>query len=83
MFDAIEIEKRGIPTITIAHDTFAAAAALHAKVLGLPEIPVVIEPLPQSGVVSDDVEGVADDTIDGVLAALVSGARPLDGGGGS
>lgn len=73
MFDAIEIEKRGVPTVTIAHDTFAAAATLHAKVLGLPEIPVVIEPLPNSGVVSDDVEGVADDTFGQVLAALVAG----------
>ena len=72
MYDAIEIEKRGIPTVTIAHDTFAAAATLHAKVLGLPEIPVVVEPLPESGVVSEDIDGVADDTFAQVLAALIA-----------
>lgn len=72
MFDAIEIEKRGIPTVTIAHATFAPAAELHARVLGLVELPVIVEPLPESGVVSHDVQGVADDTFSEVLAALIS-----------
>jgi hypothetical protein len=74
VFDAIEIEKRGIPTITIVHDTFARAAELHARVLGLKDIPVVIEPAPDSGVVGEHVEAFADETLEQVVSALVSNA---------
>lgn len=71
MFDAIEIEKRGIPTVTIVHDVFASVAALHARVLGLSDIPTVIEPAPESGVVSDRIEEFADETYQQLLAALL------------
>lgn len=74
MFDAIEIEKRGIPTVTIAHDTFAAVAAMHAKILGLESVPIIVEPSPESGVVGDDVNRFADESFDDLLRALLAPA---------
>ena len=71
MFDAIEMEKRGFPTVTIVHDVFANVAKLHARVLGLPEIPTIIEPAPESGVVSDRIEEFADETYEQLLSALL------------
>ena len=82
MFDAIEMEKRGVPTVTIAHDTFLKAAHLHARVLGLEGIPLVVEPSPDSGVVGDDIGAVADATFDEVVAALTDVASGSSSGGG-
>jgi hypothetical protein len=78
VFDAIEIEKRGIPTVTIAHDTFATVAAMHARILGLEEIPIIVEPAPESGVVGDDVERFADETFDQLLDGLLAPGRRGD-----
>lgn len=72
MFDAIELEKRGIPTVTIAHDTFFNASKLHAKILGLPDVPLVVEPAPASGVVGENIEQTADETFDQLLHGLVA-----------
>lgn len=78
MFDAIEIEKRGVPTVTIAHDTFAKVAVMHARILGLEEVPIIVEPAPESGVVGDDVERFADETFEQLLDGLL--ARHRQGG---
>lgn len=75
MFDAIEMEKRGVATVTIAHDTFARVAVLHAKALGLPDLPIIVEPSPESGVVGEDVDRVADETFDQLLEALLAPGR--------
>lgn len=77
MFDAIEIEKRGVPTLTIVHDTFETAAKMHAEILGLAEVPLLVEPTPKSGSATTDPEGVAAEHWQEILAALVrdDGAR--------
>lgn len=74
MFDAIEIEKRGKPTITIAHDRFEAAARLHAETLGMPDIPLLIEPSPKGGTLSTNAAAVAKDNIDLVIRSLTAQA---------
>lgn len=76
MFDAIEIEKRGIPTLTIAHDTFEAAAKMHAEVLGLPQIPLLVEPTPKSTSATAEPERVVDEKWQQILAALLSTEPP-------
>ena len=72
MFDAVEIERRGIPTITICHDKFEKAAKLHAKIMGLPEVPLLIEPIPKGGSITFDTKELAKAHIDEVLRALVT-----------
>jgi hypothetical protein len=49
MLDAAQFERRGLPTVTIAHDNFEAAARAHARGLGLPDLPLAVFPRPQPG----------------------------------
>jgi hypothetical protein len=46
VLDAIELERMGIPTLTIVGEKFARAAAVHARVGGLPLLPLLVEPPP-------------------------------------
>ena len=71
MYDAVEMERRGIPTITITHDTFEDAARLHAETMGLPSLPLLVEPLPESGIVSHDVDRTVRQNEATILSALV------------
>lgn len=72
MVDAVEVEKLGRPTVTIVHDAYARAAQLHADALGMPSLPLVIEPAPVRGGVSVDVRELAvakfETLLRGVLA---------------
>ena len=71
MFDAVEFEKLGKPTITMGHDTFAKAAYLHAEALGLPQVPMIFEPAPAGGNVPDDVP-LTSEQLELVISALTS-----------
>ncbi|MEK7873000.1 MAG: hypothetical protein AAB502_03960 [Chloroflexota bacterium] len=42
MRDAVELEKKGIPTVTFVQDGFALAARAQAKMLGMAELPLVV-----------------------------------------
>ncbi len=46
MHDAIELEKRGIPTAVICTEEFAVPARTMARTLGIPEYPFVLVPHP-------------------------------------
>lgn len=81
MFDAVQIEKRGIPTVTIIHESFSSAARIHAKMMGMPHLPLVIEPDPESEMFGHDAEAVADETMPVVLAALLRGGAGGHGDG--
>lgn len=72
MIDAYDLETQGIPTITICHDTFERAARLHATSLGLPELPLLIEPAPRGGNLTTDPAALAERTIERVVAALTA-----------
>jgi len=47
VLDAYQLEVHGKPTITICHDNFERAARFHAATLGLPDLPLLIEPAPK------------------------------------
>lgn len=49
MHDSSQLERRGRPTVTVAHDNFAAAARTQARGLRLPDLPLAIFPRPQPG----------------------------------
>ena len=72
MIDAYDFETQGIPTITICHDTFERAARFHATSLGLPELPLLIEPAPSGGNLTTDPAALAERTIERVVAALTA-----------
>jgi hypothetical protein len=46
MHDSYQLEKRGVPSVTLSHANFEAAARAHARVLGLPDLPLAVMPRP-------------------------------------
>jgi hypothetical protein len=46
VLDALLLEARGIPTVTIIQDKFEFAARIHAEAGGLKDLPFLIEPSP-------------------------------------
>lgn len=41
MLDAVTLERKGVPTVTLAYDTFVGAARSYARIAGVPSAPVV------------------------------------------
>lgn len=67
----MDLELQGIPTITIAHDTFERAARSHATALGLPDLPLLVEPAPRGGNLTNEAHALAARSLERVVAALI------------
>ena len=74
MLDAYQLEVLGKPTITICHDKFERAARSHASTLGLPDLPLLIEPAPKGSNVTlaGDAAALAARGVVRVMAALTA-----------
>ncbi|OGK79715.1 MAG: hypothetical protein A2X52_21560 [Candidatus Rokubacteria bacterium GWC2_70_16] len=72
MLDAFDFETQGRPTITICHDTFERAARNHATALGLPDLPLLVEPAPRAGNLTTDADALAERGLERVVAALTA-----------
>lgn len=72
MLDAFDFESQGKPTITVCHDTFERAARNHAAALGLPDLPLLVEPAPKGGNLTTDPRDLAERSLDRVVAALTA-----------
>ena len=72
MQDAVDLELQGKPTITISHDTFERAARNHAAAMGLPDLPLLVEPAPKGGNLTKEARELAERSFERVLAALTS-----------
>ena len=74
MLDHANLEKLGIPTITVVTEPFESAARTHASIHGLPELPFVIVPQDYLEEPSDDVVVRRDAAvIEAVIAAITAG----------
>ncbi len=72
MLDAFDFETQGKPTITVCHDTFERAARTHAAALGLPDLPLLVEPAPKGGNLTVNARELAERNLDRVVAALTA-----------
>lgn len=72
MHDAVALERRGIPTVVVAHHTFAFAAATQAKTMGLPDLPLAVMPRPEPTWTADDIARVVADLTTQVVPALTT-----------
>jgi hypothetical protein len=52
--DAVQLERLGIPTLTICHHQLADAAGEHATQMGLPDLHFLIEQASEGGVVQSE-----------------------------
>ena len=56
MLDAVNLEKLGIPTVTVVTEPFTVAADTVARSLGLPDVPRVVIP---HDYLSEDTDAIA------------------------
>jgi hypothetical protein len=75
LHDAIELEKRGIPTALICTEEFIVPATTMARVCGIPEYPFVVIPHPLSSLTAAQVQARAAGVADQIAAILLQGAR--------
>ena len=59
MWDAIRLEKEGIPTAVVVHDVFAEAARKQAKAGGIPDLRLLIYSQPLPGETEDEARASA------------------------
>lgn len=51
LHDAVEVERRGVPTITICHAHLEQTARRHCRDLGIPDLPLLVEPAAKTTIV--------------------------------
>ena len=56
MLDAVNLERLGIPTVTVVTEPFTVAADTVARSLGLPDVPRVVIP---HDYLSEDTDAIA------------------------
>ncbi len=71
MLDAVNLEKLGIPTVTLVTEPFTVAAGTVARSLGMPDVPRVAVPhdyLTESdGTIARKLEPLVDRILDQLL----------------
>jgi hypothetical protein len=78
ILDAIHLEALGVPTVTIVQDRFEPAAKIHARIGGLPDLPLFVEPaLLDNANVGRGLEGWVDEHLGGLIAALTADTAPV------
>src|SRR5271169_5213231 len=73
--DAVEIERRGIPTATVFSTAFAEAARKQAAGRGLSEVPLVRVPHPMHTALQNTVTERADAAMDALVESLTREAK--------
>ena len=69
----MELEQRGVPTVTVCTDLFVKLGKVECKALGMPELPMAIAKHPRGGIKKDAVLAKADTLLDQVIAGLIRG----------
>jgi hypothetical protein len=69
--DVIEFESLGRPSVLIASDAFALAAANQVELLGQPRLAYALAPHPIQDRTDDELRAMARDIADQALAAIM------------
>ena len=70
--DAVELERRGVPTVTVCPHLFVRLGEVERRALGMPELPMAIAPHPLGGLKAEAVLAKADALLDQVVLGLTS-----------
>ena len=71
MLDAVNLERLGIPTVTVVTEPFTTAADTVARSLGMPDVPRVVVP---HDYLSEDTDAIAkklDPLLDEIIDRLL------------
>ena len=66
----IEVRRRGVPSAVICSEPFLKLGQTQSRVLGAPELPLIIIKHPLGGISMDDVKARADSALPQVLEVL-------------
>jgi hypothetical protein len=66
----IEVRRRGIPSVVICSEPFVQLGRTQSKVLGVPDLPLIVIKHPLGGLVLDDVKVRADTALSQLLQVL-------------
>jgi hypothetical protein len=77
--DSVELDRRGVPTVTFVAEPFLPLAKHEARGLGVPDLRLALLPYPMSGVPSEEVARRADAAFDDVIAGLSGATAGHDG----
>ena len=77
--DAVEFERRGIPTATIISSHFKPVGRQIAAMAGLADLPIAEIPHPVGSVDLAEVRGKADLAVEAIVAALTNAPDALSG----
>jgi len=70
----VDLEKLGIPTVTLCTDAFLGLAKEEARTLGMPELAIVVVPHPGGGEPLEKIQARGDGALEKVVAALTRAA---------
>jgi hypothetical protein len=74
LLDHANLERMGIPTVTVVTEPFESAARTHAQIHGIPDLPLIIVPQDYLVEPADDVVMRRDQQVfDRIVAALTTG----------
>jgi hypothetical protein len=74
--DTVDLEGRGIPTVFVATERFVDGAQAQAKSLGSDPVGVFVAH-PIQDRTDDEVERLAADAVERIVAGLVEGRAPV------
>ena len=66
----MELERRGVATVTVCSHLFQRLGEVERRSLGMPDLPMAIAPHPIGGVAAETASAKADDLFDYIVAAL-------------
>ncbi len=72
MLDGIDLERAGVPTVTVTWDRFAPAARAQAAAAGMPALPLVVMAEPRLSDPSETLEAEAERTLPEMIRALTA-----------
>lgn len=68
----MQLERRGVPTVTIGSHLFVRLGETERRALGMPELPLAITRHPIGGIKSDAVQARADALLQQVISGLIA-----------
>jgi hypothetical protein len=66
----IEVRRRGIPSAVICSEPFVQLGRTQSKVLGVPDLPLIVIQHPLGGLAMDEVKARADSALAQLLEVL-------------
>jgi hypothetical protein len=69
----VQLERRGIPTVTVGSHLFVRLGETERRALGMPELPMAITQHPIGGIKSDAVQARANALLPQVISGLIAG----------